>query len=203
MSDSFSILAVCTGNLCRSPLAEQLLSDTFWDVPEISVSSVGTQAVPGQLMAAHSLDIALAMGATSAVTHRARRITDKILESSDLILAMTREHRRIIVERAPRVTRRVFAVRELARLAAATSDRDLIAEIGKLPAPPVARLQAAVRAATYGRSQIEPLADPADEDVIDPYPHGLSTYVISARQLTPAVEATAVLLRRSLEVTSP
>lgn len=200
MRDTFSILMVCTGNICRSPLAAQLLADSFWDVPEIKVESAGTHAVPGQSMPEDSLAVALMMGATSADIHQARQVTEDMLKAADLILTMTREQRRFVVEMSPRVTRRVFAIQEFARLAAVTADEDLVGEIGQFADSPVKRLEAAVRTATYGRSLIPPVHDPDEEDVPDPYLNDRAAYVLSARQLIPAVEAIALMLRRSLEV---
>ena len=151
-------------------------------------------------MPKNSLDIALAMGDTSADIHRARQMTEDILGAAGLILTMTRDQRRAVVEMNPRVVRRVFTLREFARLAAVAEDEDLVGEIGQFPNSPVKRLEAAVRTATYGRSLIPPVNDPAEEDIPDPYLDDREAYMASARQLIPAVESIALMLRRSLEV---
>ena len=202
MRPEFTILTVCTGNICRSPLAAQLLAHLLRDIPEVSVASAGTHALADRPMSEFSQEIAIARGVEHPEHHRARQMTAALLESSDLILAMASDHRRSIIEVSPRVTRRVFALREFARLADATTDEELALEIGEASSEPAHVLRAAVRAVTLSRSLLEPLQDPAEADVIDPYGHDRDTYDVSARQLIPAVEATASVLRRALRVAS-
>ncbi|QGU05152.1 arsenate reductase/protein-tyrosine-phosphatase family protein [Corynebacterium comes] len=199
MRNSFSILTVCTGNICRSPLAEQLLVTQLRNIPEITISSAGTRALVGEPMFATTQEIAHSYGAETTEAHRARQVNETLLESSDLILAMTRDHRRAVVELSPRVTRRVFTVREFARLAEVTTDDVLASEIARTGESPVDRLRAAVKAVTLSRNILPLLADRAEEDVIDPYQREKKVHEASAQQLTPAVDAVVSLLRRSVE----
>ncbi|BDZ48184.1 hypothetical protein GCM10025867_04250 [Frondihabitans sucicola] len=95
-SDNFSILTVCTGNICRSPLAEAALREAFADLDEITVESAGTSApvgapVPSDFVAlAHGLQL-------STESHRARALTPEMVRQADLVLALDRSHRRAIV----------------------------------------------------------------------------------------------------------
>lgn len=199
MQDNFSILTVCTGNICRSPLAEQLLVNRLRDIPEVSVGSAGTQAMEDQPMFGVTQEIARSYGVKNTDSHRARQVTELILESSDLILTMTREHRRAVVELSPRVTRRVFTIREFARLAEVTTNEALASETDLLGHSPAERLRAAVKAVTVGRSILPPVSDPAEDDVVDPYQREAAVHETSTHQLVPAVDAVASLLRRSVE----
>lgn len=200
MSGDFAILTVCTGNVCRSPLAEQLIAQHLGDCAEITVGSAGTHAMLGEPMSEPSQEIARRLGIGDPGTHVPRMLTAEILDSSGLILAMARDHRRAIVEMNPRVARRVFTIRGFARLAAVTTDDDLLFDIAETSGSPVERLEASVRSVTAGRALVAPPEDPSDDDVVDPYKRGQEMYEFSARQLVPAVESAVAFLRRALEV---
>lgn len=198
MQNNFSILMICTGNICRSPLAEQLLQNQLRDIPEINISSAGTRAMVGEQMFDATQEIARSYGLDSTESHRARQMSEALLESSDLILTMTRDHRRAVVEMSPRVTRRVFTVREFARLAQVTTDEVLVAETNPAGATPGEKLRAAVKAVTLGRSIVPPIANADEDDVVDPYRQSSDVHRTSAQQLVPAIDTVTNLLRRAL-----
>lgn len=199
MSEHFTILTVCTGNICRSPLAEQLLAKAFSDLAEVKVASVGTQAMVGSGMPPHSLTMAHRYGIQDPESHVSRQMTADELASGDLILAMDREHRRLIAEMNPRIATKIFTIREFARLAEATSDGDLAMEFQAVrPASPVERLRTGVVSVALGRGMTPPLEDPEDDDVVDPYGRGLDVYEASAEVLIPAINSTVSVLRRAL-----
>lgn len=99
-----SILVVCVGNICRSPVAEGLLRR---DVPSVKLSSAGLHAVVGHgtqtEMAALAKGIDLDLSA-----HRARQFTPVIGKEHDLILVMERAHRDDISRIAPHLTARTM-----------------------------------------------------------------------------------------------
>jgi protein-tyrosine phosphatase len=101
---------------------------------------------------------------------------------------MSREHRRKIVELAPARLRSAFTLREFARLAADTTDDEIAAASVVGGADGRARVRAAVAAVAAQRGMSAPPADPADDDVIDPYRRSWETYQLSASQLVPAVD---------------
>ncbi|WP_087062482.1 arsenate reductase/protein-tyrosine-phosphatase family protein [Corynebacterium glutamicum] len=200
MSDIFRILTVCTGNICRSPLAEQLLKSVLRGVAHIEFDSAGTQAMVDNPMPEHSLAIAKNNEVSDAELHRGKQLLEVHLDSADLILAMDRGHRRKIVELSPRATRKVFTVREFKRLIDVTTDEHLREEIATSDGTPAGRLRAAVEAARLGRSDLLPLEDPADDDVVDPYGKEKAVYDASAQQLIPVVADVASYLKRALEI---
>lgn len=89
------ILLVCTGNTCRSPLAEVLLRRALEEakVDGVTVSSAGTGAFGGEPASEGSYLVALENGLDLAA-HRARPVTRELVAESDLILAMSRGHLR-------------------------------------------------------------------------------------------------------------
>lgn len=206
MSGQFTILTVCTGNICRSPLAEQLLALNLSGISEIRVESAGTHALVGAGMPEQSQEIARRFGIAHPERHVSRQVTEDILDNADLIFAMSRQHRRTIVELNPRTSKRVFTIREFARLAQGTSLADLEAEFApgpfgrNLDTSAIGRLRTAVSAASASRGSVPPPVDPEHDDVIDPYRQSQAIYERSTQELTPAVDATVQYLQLALAI---
>jgi protein-tyrosine phosphatase len=162
----FRILHVCTGNICRSPMAELmtcagLASRLGDDARRFTVESAGTWGHTGSPMEAHALSTLAAYGIDGA-DFRARELVAEHVAGADLVLGATREHRAAAVVLHPRAASRTFTVREFARLLSA-------AEPSGLPAgDPVERMRAMVRAAARNRGMVPPDA-PRDDDLDDPY----------------------------------
>ena len=89
------ILFVCTGNTCRSPMAEVLLRRALEEakVDGVTVSSAGTGAFGGEPASEGSYLVALEQGLDLAA-HRARPVTRELVAENDLILTMSRGHLR-------------------------------------------------------------------------------------------------------------
>lgn len=79
-----SILVVCVGNICRSPVGERLLKNLL---PEKHVSSAGVGAVVGSGVDLTMEKVARAKGLNTA-GHIARQITPEMCKQADLILSM-------------------------------------------------------------------------------------------------------------------
>src|SRR5882724_3677292 len=88
------ILLVCTGNICRSPLAEALLLRTLKErgIEGVEVSSAGTGAWDGAPASEGAYLVGLERGLDLS-GHRARLLTRELVEEADLILTMARHHR--------------------------------------------------------------------------------------------------------------
>ena len=110
-----SILTVCVGNICRSPVAAALLRA---DLPDVHVSSAGIAALVGEDVDPTARQVAEAAGVILE-PHRARQFTPAIGEQNDLILVLEAGHKREIERLAPQLSGRVM------RLGRWTGDRDI------------------------------------------------------------------------------
>jgi protein-tyrosine-phosphatase len=89
-----NVLFVCTGNICRSPLAAALLDRALKSrgLNEVTVTSAGTGAWDGAPASEGAYLVALETGLDLS-SHRARLLTRELVEQADLILTMARHHR--------------------------------------------------------------------------------------------------------------
>lgn len=94
-----SILVVCTGNICRSPIGERLLRQR---IPGKRITSAGIFGLEGSPADASAREVAWRHG-ISLEGHRARRLTPQLMRESDLILVMEPAHLRFISAMAPEI----------------------------------------------------------------------------------------------------
>lgn len=197
---SFNILTVCSGNICRSPLAEQLLRVGLARWSEVSISSAGTIGLTGQSMPPQAAALSRQFGGDPSA-HVARELTEQHLNEADLVLAMSLEHRRAIAELAPRAVRYTFTIRQFARLVSQVTN-DEMDDAAVLPLENVVgRFSTLIELAASQRGVVAPATQPEDDDVIDPYRQSDEVYAESARQLTPAVDTIVSLFERAATVT--
>ena len=98
----YEILIICTGNICRSPMAEGLLGHMLPDTLKgsVAIQSAGTHAYDG-LEAEPSAVQALLDRGIDIRSHRSRMIDDIMLADADLILAMEEMHREYVRQSLP------------------------------------------------------------------------------------------------------
>lgn len=87
------LLFVCSGNTCRSPMAEAIARRVAAEraVRDVDVSSAGTSAMDGAPVSDGALLVAMEHGLDLG-THRSRALTRAVLEDADLVLVMGDSH---------------------------------------------------------------------------------------------------------------
>lgn len=99
-----TVLVVCVGNICRSPLGERLLKGK---APGLEVKSAGIGALVGKPADPTATEVATDHG-VSLDGHSAQQASLEILTSADLILVMETGHKSAINQIAPQVSGRVM-----------------------------------------------------------------------------------------------
>ncbi|MBT2248021.1 low molecular weight phosphatase family protein [Arthrobacter sp. BHU FT2] len=186
------ILTVCTGNICRSPVAERLLQAGLNQVVPggFEVASAGTRAMVDDPMQPISADIVRTFGGTPD-GFAARQLTPRILRGVDLVLTMTSGHRGEVLQQDASMLKRTFTIREFARMldvldARATEHPDA----GPDDADPLAANTTYWRglpARAAGVRHLALPADPSENDIIDPYRRSPEVYRQMEDELAPAI----------------
>jgi protein-tyrosine phosphatase len=180
----FTVLQVCMGNICRSPMAERLLTaavDRLGGSDLVYVHSVGTGGWhAGEAMDPGAARQVLARGGT-VDGFRARRLRGEHLDASDLVLTATAEQADFVRDLRPDAADRTFVIGEFGRLLEAVP----------VPVDPdvFARGVALVAAVDACRDAVRP-----DDELADPWGRPDRVFAEVADQ----IEATVKPLARAL-----
>lgn len=90
-----TILFVCTGNVCRSPMAEALMRHFLQERDDIAIFSAGMNAPKGARASQPAVEALSEMGIDLG-DFRSQPVTEELLERCTHVFTMTREHRRLI-----------------------------------------------------------------------------------------------------------
>lgn len=184
----FSVLFVCTGNICRSALGAQILAARLGATGvtaggrPITVSSAGTGVGQGLVMPPEVVEQSIRFGG-SPDGHMPTPLDRDLVAGADLILTATRDHRSAVARMLPRASRITFTVPQFARLVAdapeAADPWELVAEVAAQ------------------RGSVPPPEDPDEDDIEDPYRRGSGTYERVGDQIHGLVEIIAERLARA------
>lgn len=170
------VLYICTGNVCRSPAAEFLLCDANTDSTVLSVSSAGLAAPDGREMHPGVVAELRRLG-TPVRPHHSRPYEPVMAATADLVLTATMLQRDEIMATYPPAFRRVFTMREFARLSSPTD---------------TGRATDVIAARAARRGLVRPVAV-GEDDIPDPL-SGETTVRIAVRQIVETIPAVTRLL---------
>ena len=106
------ILFVCTGNTCRSPMAEALLKKM--NLPGVEVRSAGVYAIDGN---ASSINAQKVMDEQNIPhNHQSSMLTDTLVSWSTYIFTMTNGHKEAVISRFPNSGSKTYTLKEFAKL---------------------------------------------------------------------------------------
>jgi protein-tyrosine phosphatase len=182
---------VCTGNICRSPMAEHLMREGLRarlgeEAEQFVFASAGTFGLTGNPMEPFARDTLQARGIDGS-GFRAKELAPFMVEGADLVLTATREHRAAAATLWPQAARKSFTIREFDRL---------LSELDPATLPTYDRLvraHALVGAAASQRGLIRP-DKPGDDDITDPYRGPLTGYTACADLLEASLQRPLDLL---------
>jgi protein-tyrosine phosphatase len=186
-SAEFRILFVCTGNICRSPLAERLARSALAACPRLWVGSAGTHAVPGREMPAAARRALARLGGDPA-GFVSRPLTADLVASADLVLTATREQRGESVAKHPPSSDRTFTIVEFGALTQAVAAPAIL----HLP-DPVCRAHALLAEVRRLRGLV-PVERP---DIADPYGGSWWAHRAAGRRIAESLSAPLRLLTPS------
>lgn len=189
-----SVLVVCTANICRSPLAEELLQMHVARLG-LTVRSAGTRALIGHPPIMESVDY-LRRRTGVTLEHRGTQLTPQLVQASGVILTMTERQRAEVVRLVPGALRRVFTLRQFVRVAP------------HLPGPAAYQgVDELAEAVARCRALAGPPRD-GEDDITDPYGGAPEQYERSFALIARSTSQAAEVLRARLscadcEPTSP
>lgn len=97
------VLFVCTGNTCRSPMAEALLR--HYGEGKFEVQSAGVFAYPGSDASVHAKEALAEKGIV--IDHAAQQVNDTLVDWADIVVTMTENHKQIVLGHYPSVEKKL------------------------------------------------------------------------------------------------
>ncbi|MFH1759580.1 MAG: low molecular weight protein arginine phosphatase [bacterium] len=111
----FKIVFVCTGNTCRSPMAQIMMQHMLSDEKRqrFDISSAGLFAMPGQPITRYAAEVLQELG-MDLKEHCSSMLNEQIIKSADIILVMTESHKRTVISNIPQAANITYTLSEYA-----------------------------------------------------------------------------------------
>ena len=179
---AIDVLLLCTGNICRSPMAEGILRHRL-SARGVSahVHSAGMLDM-GRPASDHGIEVLRARGIDLS-SHRSRTMSAQLVRSADLVVGMARMHVREAVVLAPDVWPKAFTLKELVRRGESLGSR-----------APHQAVEEWLDRAHAGRSRTELMGDSDHDDISDPIGAPRSRYEATAAEIEDLSDRLVALL---------
>ena len=124
-----TVVFVCTGNSCRSPMAEGYLNHFLGERSgkDVRAVSAGTSAIPGYPPTPEAAAV-MAEDAVDITAHRTRKLTGELVAEASVIVAMAESHMDAVVALDPGAVGKVYLLRDFS--GAKSADRNIRDPIG-------------------------------------------------------------------------
>lgn len=192
MTETYTLLTVCTGNICRSPAMDRLLALVLASEDGVAVRSAGTHAHLGDDIEPQMKDRLADYGADTE-KFQAEQLSPEMVRAADLVLTATRGHVRDILTDVPESEQKVFTLREFVRLLDSLEDSVLADALDGSRAA-AEKLAALVELAAQQRDHAEAATE--SDDVVDPYMMPDDVFDESFTQVVEPIETLRDLLQR-------
>ncbi len=126
--ENVNLIFICTGNICRSPMAEYLLRDHLKG-EKIVISSAGLHAAPGFLASSAAIE-ALKERGIDMTRHRSRFLTESLVTQASLLVVMTQGHAMELTTRHIAASDKVHLLTSFAGKTLGTQAHDIEDPIG-------------------------------------------------------------------------
>jgi protein-tyrosine-phosphatase len=114
---SFNVLAVCTANICRSPMMEMSLRRLTAADGDVTVASAGSRGSDGRPADPVTATVASEFGLDLS-SHQSQPLTAEVIDSADLIVVAEIDHLLAVIDKRPGAFAKTFLLLELASVAA-------------------------------------------------------------------------------------